>query len=171
MRWTHVQGGVIVGLVSAGMAACTVEPAEEPGPVLPPQYVALPDTLVCVIDRAAPSGLASLPAKIEDGGVVVFADGRVSALEEVHPVSMIAGYAGREAWLTRGDPVPFSGASYVRTGGERRIGIELLDRVGEHEGILLFAGLEDPPPADALYIPTSPGCIFQAYVREDLIQP
>jgi hypothetical protein len=169
MSWRQVGGILIIGLFGVA-GACTVPPPAVPAPSLPPEYVALPDTLVCVVDRATDSGLSELPAKIDDGEVVVFADGGVSPLEDVHPVSMIAGYAGREGWLTRGDPVAFSGGRYVRTGGERRIGIELMGRVGEHQGILLFAGLEDTPPADALYVPTSPGCIFQAYVREDLIQ-
>lgn len=166
----EVGGILICGVAWVLAGACTVAPPRTAAPAMPPEYVALPDTLVCVIDRAAPSGLSELPAKVDNGQVVVFADGSVRSLSEVHPVSMIAGYAGREGWLTRGDPVPFSGARYVRTGGERRIGIELLQRVGEYQGILLFSGLEDPPPADALYIPTSPGCIFQAYVREDLVR-
>jgi hypothetical protein len=140
------------------------------GPAVPPEYAALPDATVCVVDRSSPTGLREIPGKTGPGGIVLLVDGQVRTLESVHPVNLIAGYAGREGWLTRGDPVSLDGRRYVRTGGERRIGPTLLRRAGEHQGILLFAGVEDPPPADALYVPTAPGCIFQAYVREDLIR-
>src|SRR5690606_24214579 len=105
-----------------------------------------------------------------EDGVVLLEDGRIESLEAIHPVSVIAGYAGREAWLTRGDPISLDGQRYIRTGGERRVTPDLLARAGEHQGILLFAGRDDSPPADALYVPTAPGCIFQAFVREDLIR-
>ncbi|MEX2583246.1 MAG: hypothetical protein WD766_08220 [Gemmatimonadota bacterium] len=156
-----------LGITAAG---CGGSPGSGPSPAMPADYAALPDTLVCVVDRAAPSGLSELPAKLDGDEVVVFADGAVRPLDELHPVNMIAGYAGREGWLTRGEPVTFQGRQYVRTGGERRIGIDLLSRVGEHQGILVFAGQEDDAPADAIYVPTAPGCIFQAFVREDLLR-
>jgi hypothetical protein len=161
---------VAVCLLAGIGSACGAQLGSR-GPAVPPQYAMLPDTLVCVVDRGSPAGLRQLPAKLEGGTVVILVDGEIRPLEAVHPVSMIAGYAGREPWLTRGDPITLEGRRYLRTGGERRVGLMLLRRLGEHQGILLFAGQEDPPPADALYVPTAPGCIFQPYVREDLIRP
>ena len=154
------------------LAACG-GPAPSSGPVatIPgEQYAAMPDTLVCIIDRAAPTGLSDLAAKVGTDGPVVFADDRIQPVQAIHPVNIIAGYAGRESWLTQGDPIVFSERRYVRTGGERRVARNLLTRAGEHMGILLFAGGEDATPFDALYVPTAPGCIFQAYVREDLLR-
>ncbi len=138
-------------------------------PTLPPEYAILPDTLVCVIDRTTSEGLTNIAAKNRGGDVVLFVGGTVRPLESVHPVAFIAGYAGAEDWLRRGDPIGFGGDRYARTGGERRIGLELLRRAGEYQGILLFSGHEDAARPNAIYVPTAPGCIFQAYVREELV--
>ena len=143
---------------------------EPPAPSAPPEYAALPDTLVCVVDRLAPQGLREVPAKIRSGSVVLLVDGQIQPLESVHPVNMIAGYAGREDWLRRGEPLTSGGRVFARTGGERRIEMALLRRADEFRGIQLFSGLEDATDPNALYVPTAPGCIFQAYVREDLIR-
>jgi hypothetical protein len=159
----------VLGIVALA-SACAAPPAAGPAPGVPADYAALPDTLVCVVDRTEPRGLREIPAKIAGSGVVVRADGEIRPLESLHPVNVIAGYAGREAWLTRGDPITIDGRSFIRTGGERRVAIDLLRRAGEHQGILLFAGEQDPPPPDALYVPTAPGCIFQAFVRQDLLR-
>ncbi|MDR0787285.1 MAG: hypothetical protein LBG44_05410 [Gemmatimonadota bacterium] len=134
----------------------------------PASFMALPDTLVCVIDRSVTAGLRQVSAKKRDGGVVLFVDGAVRPLESVHPVDYMAGYAGREQWVRDGVPVELASSRYVRTGGERRINLTLLSRVGEFRGIMLFAGRDEGPRPDAVYLPTSPGCIFQAYVRSDL---
>jgi hypothetical protein len=158
-------------LVLIVVAGCSSPPSAGPQPDIPPAYAALPDSLVCVVDRAMPLGLRELPAKVQGDEIVVLEDGQITPLEDVHPVNVIAGYAGRESWLTRGEPISFSGASFVRTGGERRVRATLLQRVGEHRGILLFAGAEDTPPVDALYVPTAPGCVFQPFVRQDLLTP
>jgi hypothetical protein len=152
------------------VAACAPRAGEPAGARPPADYLALRDTTVCVVDRTAPAGLRGLDAKVRGGDVVVFADGVVRTLEQMHPVNVIAGYAGREGWLTRGEVISQDGRRFARVGGERRIGMDLIRRAGEHQGILLFAGRDDTPPLDALYVPTAPGCIFQGYVREDLIR-
>jgi hypothetical protein len=165
----HLRASVAAILITAA-SGCG---ASRGGPVIlpPPEYTALPDTLVCVVDRSSPDGLTELPGKVNGGSVLLFSGGAVRPLEELHPINLIAGYAGQEEWLGRSDPIFFSNGTYRRVGGDRRVGMDLLGRVGEHMGILLFAGRDDPAPVDALYVPTSPGCIFQAYVREDLIEP
>lgn len=152
-------------------AGCTSAPARGPEPQLPAAYAALPDSLVCVVDRAMPLGLRELPAKVQGDDIVILEDGQIARLEDVHPVNVIAGYAGRETWLTRGEPIPFAGTTFSRTGVERRVRATLLQRVGEYRGILLFAGAEDAAPVDALYVPTAPGCVFQPFVRQDLVTP
>lgn len=161
---------LVPAIAAVILAACSSgRPSGGPSPE-PPEYAALPDTIVCVIDRSTPRGLRDLPAKVAGSGVVLRTDGEVRPLDAVHPVNVIAGYAGRESWLTRGEPISVDGRRYTRTGGERRIGIDLVRRAGEYQGVLVFAGQEDTPPPDAVYIPTAPGCIFQAYVREDLMR-
>jgi hypothetical protein len=70
--------------------------------------------------------------------------------------------------LSFGAPVTHAGRRYVRTGGERRVPINLLRRVGDHQGVPLFASPDEPTP-EAVYVPLRPGCVFQAYVRSDLL--
>ncbi len=155
-------------LTATACATRAAGPAPTPAP--PPDYAILPDTLVCVVDRAAASGLREITAKKRDAGIVLFLDGAIRPLESVHPVDYIAGYAGREQWLRDGEGIQLRGDTYERTGGERRIGLELLWRVGEFRGITVFAGRDEGSRPDAVYVPTAPGCIFQAFVRADLTQ-
>jgi hypothetical protein len=161
---------ILFAVALVTLSACGPRQLAEPATRVPADYAVLPDTVVCVVDRSATRGLREIRAKVGASGVVVLQEGEVRPLESVHPVNLIAGYAGREPWLTRGDPITVGGRRFIRTGGERRIGLELLRREGEFQGILLFAGSEDPSPPDALYVPTAPGCIFQAFVREDLLR-
>ena len=86
------------------MIGCATRQLSPAAPSAPPEYVALPDTAVCVVDRGATAGLREIPAKVGSSGVVLFVDGQILPLETVHPINVIAGYAGREAWLTRGEP-------------------------------------------------------------------
>lgn len=149
------------------LAACVRrEPATSPAA----GYASLPDTLVCVVDRTTDRGLRELPAKrTPEGTALLLVDGRTQPLESVHPVSLIAGYGGREGWYSAGEPVELRGQRFVRVESERSIPPDLLRRTGEYRGIPLFADPGDEPPPEAVYLPVRPGCIFQAYVREDLV--
>lgn len=160
-------------LLSAACGGRQPEPAT-PAPAPAPAdgvraYAALPDTLVCVVDRTTDRGLRELTAKKQPGGgVALLVDDRVRPLDELHPVNLIAGYAGQEPWFTRSQPVSLQRRQYMRYGGERRVPIDKLKRVGEFQGIPLFAAPEDTIPPPAVYAPVRSGCIFQAYVRDDL---
>lgn len=158
-------GLLFCGAIIVLFAGCFGRSSGGPNAGIPAGYAALPDTLVCVLDRAMPLGLREIPAKKQGAEVVVVIDGAIAPLSSAHPVNVIAGYAGREAWLTQGEPLPFEGGTFARSGGERRVEPSLLRRAGEYRGILLFAGATDTAPAEAVYVPTSPGCIFQPYVR------
>lgn len=152
------------------LAACARKPAPAPpaGPA-PDSYAALPDTLVCVVDRTTRSGLRDLTAKRRpDGSAVLLVAGETTPLERIHPVGIIAGYAGAEGWLRSAEPILLQGRRYVAVPGERRIPRERLQQSGEYRAIPLFADPDDATPPQAVYLPTRPGCIFQAYVREDL---
>ena len=102
------------------------------------------------------------------GGVVLLVDDSIHAIEEIHPVGVTAGYAGQEIWYTRGQPVTLQGRSYMKYGGERRVPLVQLRRVGDFQGIPLYGAPADSVRPQAVYVPVRVGCIFTAYVREDL---
>ncbi|CAN5780564.1 hypothetical protein BH23GEM6_BH23GEM6_00290 [soil metagenome] len=133
------------------------------------RWDAAADTTLCVVDRTAPAGLRNIAARIDDRGVILVRDGRNTlSLEQAHPVSIMAGYAGEERWVTGPTPVTHAGRRYIRTGGDRLVPINLLTRVGNYQGVPLFAS-PDERTAEAVYVPLRPGCVFQAYIREDLL--
>lgn len=144
-------------------------PPASAGPSSAQQYAALPDTTVCVVDRTTDRGLRDLQAKQStNGSVVLLVDGEIQALESIHPVGVTAGYAGQETWFTRGQPVALRGLSYVKYGGERRVPLDQLRRVGDYQGVPLYSAPADTVRPQAVYVPVRVGCIFTAYVREDL---
>lgn len=139
------------------------------GSATDPAFAALPDTVVCVVDRTAPTGLRNLEAKVDPQlGEVIRVNGRTVPLSVVHPVRMVAGYAGAERWVRSAEPITFGGRRFRPVPEERRVPIELLTRVGDHQGVPLFGSRNESQP-EVLYIPLRPGCVFRAYVREDLL--
>lgn len=166
----------LLGLALAG--ACAHNPQVAPSPAPPPpapsvaeRYATLPDTAVCVVDRTTNRGLRSLAAKVEpDGRVVVLVGGRLQTLDELHPVGLVAGYAAREPWLLSGEPLTIQGRRYEKVGPERLIRMDQLQRADEYRSIPIFSDPNDPPPPRAIYVPMRPGCVFQAYVRADLLR-
>ena len=156
-------------------AACGRNPAPPPAPSaparpsIPQQYATLPDTVVCVVDRTTDRGLRELQAKrAANGGVVLLVDNQISALEQIHSVGVAAGYAGNEVWYTRSAPITLQSRNYIRYGGERRVPLNQLRQVGAYQGIPLFSAPADSVRPQAVYVPVRVGCIFSAYVREDL---
>lgn len=169
--------GVALAL-ALGTSACgggreRVESAGGPSPAGPPaaeRYAALPDTLICVVDRTTTRGLRDLSAKrTPQGEVVLLVSNQIRPLDELHPVNLIAGYAGRESWFTSGEIITHAGRRYSKYEGERRVPMEQVTQVGEYRAIPLYAGPGDSPPP-AVYVPVRAGCIFQAYIREDLLR-
>ena len=171
----HIRLAAFVALALVG-SACGRGPAPQSTPVPPTgprpadAYAALADTVVCVVDRTTERGLRDLSAKKQNGRVALLVDGEIRSLEELHPVNLIAGYAGQEPWFTRGQPLTFQRRQYMKYRGERRVPIEMLKRVGEHQGIPLFAAPTDTMPPPAVYIPIRSGCIFQPYLRDDVFR-
>jgi hypothetical protein len=171
-----VRLAVVTALVTiAGACGSSTPPPRAPAPAPPTgpsvaqQYALLPDTAVCVVDRTTDRGLRDLQAKrAADGSVVLLIDNRIQPLDEIHPVGVTAGYAGQEIWYTRGQPVTLQSRSYMKYGGERRVPLNQLRRVGDYQGIPLYSAPADSVRPQALYVPVRVGCIFNAYVREDL---
>ncbi len=165
----HWIGGFVLLLSATAFTACAGGLPGAGAGAAPARWEALRDTTLCVVDRTSATGLTNLSAKVEsDGRVVLLENRRIVPLEQVHPVSLLAGYAGREPWVMSGTAITHGQRRFVRTGGERRVPIGLLRRVGDHQGVPLFASPEEAV-AEAVYVPLRPGCVFQAYVRSDLL--
>ena len=169
-----VRLAVITALATfAGACGSAPPPAPGPAPSTAPsvaqQYAALPDTVVCVVDRTTDRGLRDLDAKrAANGSVVLLVDNTMLSIDQVHPVGVTAGYAGQEIWYTRGQPVTLQGSAYMKYGGERRVPLDQLRRVGDYQGVPLYGAPADTVRPQAVYVPVRVGCIFTAYVREDL---
>lgn len=135
----------------------------------PETFEALPEVIVCVVDRASDTGLREISARrANDGQTVILVDGQVVPLDSVHAPGVVAGYATGESWFDS-DSISFRNATFVKVQRERRIEIDQVVRIGDFQGIPVFAGAGDEAPHDAVYLPTRSGCVFQAYIREDLM--
>lgn len=162
---------LLASVAALALSSCGLVQRGQKSTPTPERYTALADTTVCVVDRTTDQGLRDLQAKrSEDSEVVLWTGGRMQPLTKIHPVSLIAGYGGAEPWFARNEPISFRGQRFNKVETERRIPSNVLARVGEYQGILLFADPKDQPPPEAVYVPVRPGCIFQAYVREDLLR-
>lgn len=162
-------------MLAALLWGCAGRSSETPSPSGPSvsgaAYEALPDTLICVVDRTTDRGLRNLAAKRgPNGEVLLRVAGETLPLERVHPVGVVAGYGGNESWVTAGEAVRLQERRFVPAGGERRVGLEQLTQSGEYRAIPVFADPNDAAPLDAIYLPSRPGCVFRAYVREDLMR-
>lgn len=155
----------------AGHRPVVPVPAPPPPPSELARYNALPDTAVCIVDRTTRRGLRELAGKVQpDGEVVVLVAGKVQSLDSLHPIAAPAGYAARESWVVSGDPLQLQGRRYEKVGPERLIPLAQIERAEEYRAVPLFSDPNDPAPPRALYVPLRPGCVFQAYVRSDLLQ-
>ena len=173
IRLAALTATILVTAACGGNPAPTVSRA----PATPPaasgieqRYAALRDTTICVVDRTTDRGLRDLAAKRgESGGAVLLIDNQITPIEQLHPTRLIAGYAGAEPWFTRGQNVTVASRTYIKYRGERRVPLDQLKRVGEYQGIPLFgAPAETAAAPQAIYVPVRVGCIFQAYLREDV---
>ena len=74
------------------------------------------------------------------------------------------------ALMFAGEPINVQDRRYEKVGPERLIGMEQVQRTAEYRAIPLFTDPNDASPPKALYLPLRPGCVFQAYVRSDLLR-
>ena len=129
------------------------------------QAVALPDTTLCLVDRASPTGLMWVSAKqvVETGEVVITDGDRRLPLAERYPVTVRNGYAQGESWFIGNAPIRYSGAEYRQYGPQREIRPTDVMRGRDVAGVPVFLDPRDSSPPEILYVPVAPGCIFQPY--------
>lgn len=134
-----------------------------------------PDTVVVVreADAEVPEGtsatLCLATGESVDARVTAAGDTLVGPpwipIRELPPGLVFAGtYAEGSEWHGAGDPVPFGGGEYVRTGDPSPLDCREIAEVGEHRRVPLFANRGAEPPAAVLYVPVRPG-FWQTYRR------
>jgi hypothetical protein len=112
---------------------------------------------VCVVRSGS---LADVEAEVnlQTGDTLV--GGR--PFREAYPAEAPA-YSSSVTWAILYEPITLRGRRYIRYGRPREIPMDLLETVGEYEGTPLFRKAGESGVPDVLYVPFSPGCIFQPY--------
>lgn len=95
------------------------------------------------------------------GEKTVVVSGVRKKLDDVYSLQG-AGYAAGKAWFINNDKVSFKGKSYIKYGLPRVLGVTEVSKIGENDGISVFAepGTEIP---EVIYLPVRRGCEFQPY--------
>ena len=71
-------------------------------------------------------------------------------------------YAQGRPWFEQDQPITFENRPYQKSGGEVRLNCPDLVRVGDYQGVPLFAMRNATQPYTQLYVPVRPG-IWQMY--------
>ncbi|HEX8359087.1 MAG TPA: hypothetical protein VF613_03145, partial [Longimicrobium sp.] len=76
-----------------------------------------------------------------------------------------AQYAANATWFINNEPVMFQNRRFVKYGLPRVLGVNEVTRVGDFQGVPVFAEAGQTRP-DVIYVPVRPGCEFQPYQTE-----
>jgi hypothetical protein len=136
----------------------TVLPPPPPPPPAPPDR---PIT-VCVVVNGVPQYVEAFVRPQEGDTVVVTPQGIRRPLRAAHPVPPTA--SGRD-WFVRDEPIFLDRQEYVRLGVPRVLTAEEINRIGEYQGVPLYAPRDGTRPPNVFYVPIQDGCIFQPYQR------
>jgi hypothetical protein len=149
-----------------------VAPPANPVPVPTPAPAPAPEErplTVCVVEGERLTSVAAtyLP---ETEDTVVMVQGQRRPFSEMYPIAA-PDYAAGTTWYVNGDEVRLQDRDYVRFGVPRLItGTTQLQRVGDFEGVGVFAETGAETPYPVLYVPLRPGCEFQPYQLRDQIR-
>ena len=78
----------------------------------------------------------------------------------------MTGYAAGATWFINNEPITVMGRRYVRYGLPRVLGVNEVRRMGDFQGIPVFAEAGMTGTPEVLYVPVRPGCEFQPYQLE-----
>jgi len=138
------------------------------------QLPAPPPDTVTVTREVAPPLPTGTPSQIclatgNEAEVLVTAQGdtlvgpnRVS-IRTLRPGIVFAGtYAAGADWFENDEEITYEERDYAKSGGELRLECSDITRIGDHEGVPLFAMQDAETPYQMIYVPVRPG-IFQGY--------
>ncbi|HEY7770158.1 hypothetical protein [Longimicrobium sp.] len=130
-----------------------VEVAPPPPP--PPAMNPMREIQVCVVENGA---LRNVTAQYNtQTGDTTWAGGMQPGM---------TGYAAGATWFINNEPVTMMGRRYVKYGLPRVLGVNEVSRVGEFQGVSVFAETGAAGTPEVLYVPVRSGCEFQPYQTE-----
>lgn len=167
--------GVLASVAFCGAAGglCKPKLAERPAPDTVTLPAPPPDTVVLerTVEPDLPSGMPATICLATGAGVQVMitAQGDTlvgpsrTAISELRPAMDFAGsYADGAAWFTGDEPIELDDREYSKSGEPLRLECADIERVGEHQGVPLFADRSQERPYDIVYVPVMPG-LWQGY--------
>ncbi|HEX6369061.1 MAG TPA: hypothetical protein VF006_09010 [Longimicrobium sp.] len=156
-------------------AACAGPPAPEPARTPPPMPAATPAQrrppppaevcrciTLCFVERGR---LREIPVlySTQTGDTLT-----KDSLPLSTAVPLTGEYASVAGWYVNDEPITVRGRPFRRHARPRVLGIEEVVKIGEHDGVGVYAEAEDTASASrVVYLPTRPGCEFQPYVDVD----
>lgn len=167
--------GVLASVAFCGATGGLCKPrlAERPMPDTVTLPAPPPDTVVMERTVAPPlptgasaticlaTGLQAQVTITAQGDTLV-GPSRVS-ISELRPAVDFAGaYAQGREWFAGDEPIEFEEREYSKSGEPLRLECADIERVGEHQGVSLFADRSHERPFDIVYVPVSPG-VWQGY--------
>ena len=138
------------------------EPIEQPPAIQPPPPMPepmVPATIsVCVVENGM---LRNVEAQYASATGDTTVAGR--PFGQAYPAT--AGYAAGAGWYIQGEPIMLDRRRYVKFGLPRVLGVNEVARMGEYQGVPVFAeaGMTRP---EVVYVAIRPGCEFQPYQTE-----
>jgi len=132
----------------------------EPPPA-PPAAPAMQEMQVCVV---ADGALTSVAVQYDPAtGDTMVAGTR---FRDRYPAT--TGYAASATWFVNGEPISFGAPArrYVKYGLPRVLGVSEVARIGEYQGVPVFAEGASGARPEVIYLPLRPGCEFQPYQVE-----
>ena len=136
-----------------------VIPQPEPQPQPQPQPVQTQDIQICVLQ--ADGNLTTVTGTYNPTAGDTTVNGQPFAT--AYPTG--AQYAANATWFINNEPVMFQNRRFVKYGLPRVLGVNEVTRVGDFQGVPVFAEAGQTRP-DVIYVPVRPGCEFQPYQTE-----
>jgi hypothetical protein len=132
-------------------------PMPEPMPPPPPPVVnPMRDIQVCVVENGMLRNM-TVQYNTQTGDTMM--NGQRFA-------PSMTGYAAGASWFINNEPVMVMNRRYVKYGLPRVLGVNEVTRVGEYQGVSVFAETGATGTPEVLYVPVRAGCEFQPYQTE-----
>jgi len=149
------------GLIDRPVPDTIQLPAPPPDTVVVEREVAPPLPTGSAVQMCLATGQSEQVLVTAQGDTLV-GPARVS-VRDLRPGVVFAGtYAQGADWYETDESVNFERRSYDKSGGELRLACGDIMRIGEHNGVPLFADRGAEAPYAKLYVPVRPG-VWQAY--------